>query len=222
MFSSIIVLIAILAVISAQTYPNVKVELYYEALCPGCISFISGPLTSVLGKQDLYDIIDLVLVPYGNTKANNDGSYTCQHGADECASDVIELCALYKFANNITAISTGATSKLAWPFIQCVEANYGGASSSAPGCYASTGAEAASGIPYSVITTCAANEGAAVQAQGNKATPADHTYTPWPLVDGVLLEHPDLLQQAVCNAYTGPKPISCRQAADRESVCLNH
>eukprot|EP01034_Spumella_vulgaris_P041103 gene41103-50867_t len=61
----------------------------------------------------------------GNTKKLEDGSFSCQHGVDECTSDVFELCTEYKLAGNISAISTGESSYAAFPFIQCMEINEG-------------------------------------------------------------------------------------------------
>jgi hypothetical protein len=38
------------------------------------------------------------------------------------------------------------------------------------------------------------------------------TDVPWALVDGALLENTNLLQKAVCDAYTGSPPASCKGA----------
>lgn len=158
------------------------------------------------------------MVPYGNTKQNADGSFTCQHGADECTSDVLELCTIYKLSGNLTSISTGDTTIKAWPFIQCMELNEGDPTK-APGCYSSTMAN--SGLDYSVVTDCAAKEERAVQAQAALATPT-HDYVPWILVNGQLLEQTNLLTQAICKAYTGPAPASCKRLAKTDAeVCFN-
>ena len=45
-----------------------------------------------------------------------------------------------------------------------------------------------------------------------------HVDVPWVLVDGVLLENTNLLQKAVCDAYTGTKPSSCKRAAKYSSA----
>jgi len=74
----------------------------------------------VLDKEDLAAIIDLKLVAYGNTQ-EADGAFSCQHGAGECESDALELCAQYKLSGDLGSIETGSTSMQAWPFILCME-----------------------------------------------------------------------------------------------------
>lgn len=185
----------------------------------GCQQFITGPLTNTLALSDIAAIVDLKMVPYGNTKKNTDGSYTCQHGVDECTSDVLELCTLYKLSNNITAISTGENTFKAWPFIQCMELNEGDPNA-APNCFATTMAN--SGLSYATVTDCAAKEANDVQAQGALATPT-HDYVPWVLVDNTLLSNNNLLTAAICKAYTGPTPASCKKFAAKATadVCYN-
>jgi hypothetical protein len=125
---------------------------------------------------------------------------------------------MYKLAGNTSAIITGESSLAAWPFIQCMEFNEG-ASSAASSCYAST--MATSGVPYSTITACAANEASDVQKAGKEATPT-HDYVPWVLVDGKLLSNTNLLLPTICKAYTGPAPASCsRNLNEAPSVCFN-
>jgi hypothetical protein len=40
------------------------------------------------------------------------------------------------------------------------------------------------------------------------------TDVPWCLVDGTVLENTNLLQKAVCDAYTGVPPESCKYSAE--------
>lgn len=217
MFTVLIVLLSVLALIRGDDYPKVTVEVYYEALCPGCQGFITGPLTDALLKEDIAAITDLKMVPYGNTKYSN-GVYTCQHGTDECTSDVYEQCVLYKLAGNISAINTGETSLTAFPYLQCMELAEGDPSVS-ESCYNENLAESV-GISWDVISTCASEESDDVQAEAALATPT-HDYVPWILVDDTLLEHTNALVASICKAYTGPSPSSCKFTNTEHSVCLN-
>lgn len=171
----------------------------------------------MLAKPDMAAIIALKLVAYGNTKQNADGSYTCQHGAGECQSDAIELCVQYKLSGDINSIESGDTSMAAWPFILCME-EADGNPTYANSCYTSTMNTTA--LPYSVVNDCYNNEYDTVMNAAMKATPA-HDYVPWALVDGTILANSNLVQKAVCDAYTGTKPASCRNFQDVVGVCYN-
>jgi interferon gamma-inducible protein 30 len=148
------------------------------------------------------------MVPYGNTKKDANGVFTCQHGVDECTSDVYEQCVLYKLSGNITSISTGDTSMQAFPFLQCMELNEGAPSAAQP-CFQKTLATTQTAVTWATIDTCSQNEANAVQNEAAIATPA-HDYVPWVLVDNKVLDNSNLLTRAICNAYTGPQPASCK------------
>lgn len=92
MFQLLITLVVAALVFAAATdYPKVKVEVYYEALCPGktwrfvsllsslsaqlnfflsynlyvgCQQFITGALFNTLAHDDIKAIVDLKMVPY--------------------------------------------------------------------------------------------------------------------------------------------------------------
>mmetsp|Transcript_10060 Transcript_10060/g.15239 ORF Transcript_10060/g.15239 Transcript_10060/m.15239 type:complete len:170 (+) Transcript_10060:236-745(+) len=150
-------------------------------------------------------IIDLKLVAYGNTQQNRDGSFTCQHGAGECETDAMELCTQYKLSGDISSISSGDTSLAAWPFILCME-EADGSPAMGQSCYEKN--MNATALPWSTISACVADEYEAVQTAAMKATP-NHEYVPWVLVDGELLENTNMLEKAICDAYTGVPPASC-------------
>lgn len=150
-------------------------------------------------------IIALKLVAYGNTQQLSDGTFSCQHGAGECESDALELCTQYKLSGNIDSISTGDTSMEAWPFILCME-EAGGDPAKGQGCFENNMGN--STLSWSTVTQCATDEYSAVQTAAMEATPS-HDYVPWCLVNGELLENQNLLQKAICDAYTGTPPASC-------------
>lgn len=107
-------------------------------------------------------------VGYGNTKMNADGTFTCQHGAGECETDVLELCTQYKLSGDISSIATGDTSLAAWPFILCME-NAEGNPSMGEHCYTTTMNTTA--LPWSTIQECSKLEEKTVQTAAAKATP---------------------------------------------------
>lgn len=143
----------------------------------------------------------------GNTKKNPDGTFTCQHGVDECTSDVYELCTLYKLSGNISAITTGENTVKAWPFIQCMEV-YEGNPSKAESCF--TQNMASSGLDWATVQQCSAKEASDVQNEAANTTPK-HDYVPWVLLNGSVLQNTELLLPAICKAYTGPAPPSCKR-----------
>jgi len=151
-------------------------------------------------------IIDLKLVAYGNTQKSGN-SYSCQHGAGECQSDAMELCAQYKLSGDINSISTGDTSMAAWPFILCMEEADGNPNKGSS-CWSSS---MNANVTWTTISTCVDKEYNTVQAAGAAATPK-HSYVPWVLVDGEVLENTNMLQKAICDAYTGTPPASCSHA----------
>nr|XP_009804806.1 PREDICTED: gamma-interferon-inducible lysosomal thiol reductase isoform X4 [Nicotiana sylvestris] len=56
---------------------KVNLSLYYESLCPYCADFIVNKLAKVL-ETDLASIVNLRLVPWGNTQIAPNTSWICQ------------------------------------------------------------------------------------------------------------------------------------------------
>ncbi|KAF2537460.1 hypothetical protein F2Q68_00020410 [Brassica cretica] len=72
---------------------KVKLNLYYESLCPGCRVFIVNYLVKIF-DSDLHTVTDLKLVPFGNAKVSDNLTVTCQHGEEECKLNAVEACAI--------------------------------------------------------------------------------------------------------------------------------
>lgn len=171
-----------------------------------------------MARPDIVDIISLKLVAYGNTVQNSDGSYTCQHGEGECTSDALELCTQYLLSGNVNSIESGDTSLQAWPFILCMEEAEGNPDAG-EGCFDST--MSSTNVTWSEVQGCYNDYYDTVMTAAAKATPA-HDFVPWVYVDGEVIEHNDLLQKYICDAYTGTKPESCKNLLkDGTSVCFN-
>lgn len=89
---------------------TVNLSLYYESLCPYCASFIVNQLVKVF-QSDLISVVNLRLIPWGNTIIASNGSWICQHGPDECHLDIVEACAINALPNPETHFK----------FIRCIE-----------------------------------------------------------------------------------------------------
>ena len=55
-----------------EDVPTIDVNLYYEALCPGCMNFVLNELYPTYQKLNKY--INIKLFPYGNTRMETDNS----------------------------------------------------------------------------------------------------------------------------------------------------
>lgn len=156
--------------------------------------------------------MDFHYFPYGNARQTKkpDGTYSfsCQHGANECAANLVMACAMNFHANYTDYM----------PFVACME------DSSAPVNAGSKCAQSA-GWDYSEIESCTTS------ALGNKLmhaiadateglSPA-HQWTPWVVMNGKPLSQSQLdqhLVKLVCDAYTGSnKPPAC----NKHTVCTN-
>jgi len=101
-------------------------------------------------------------------------------------------------------------------------------------CFADT--NSGSGDPAAVVETCAgtasldfgkikachddADLSWTLQQAAAAATPDDHTYTPWVVINGETFESSfrNTFIKAVCNAYTGDKPAACSSRLEGEDV----
>jgi hypothetical protein len=113
------------AVRSTEVYDNVKLEVYIESGCPISQGFLLGELTTVLAMPDIANITDFKYVPFGNSFFNETAQGFQCYDEVECETDSLQLCALYKYSNDIKAINTGVSSYACFPFVSCMEANAG-------------------------------------------------------------------------------------------------
>ena len=221
-YLSLIVAMSVLVMTQVLGDDNVHVFLSYESGWPECQSFTTGALKRVLAKPGMPGIIDLELVPYGNTKYHEDSdTFECQHGSDECEADVLMSCVMYELNGGNTNSMFSKQSYNAWPFIQCMEEGEGDPSKG-QSCYTNNMLSTnATSIPWSAIDDCTKTESNTVQKAAMEATP-DHQYVPWVLINDVLLENTNTLQKAICDAYTGTKPTVCKALDNAEPVTEFH
>ncbi|XP_076957227.1 gamma-interferon-responsive lysosomal thiol protein-like [Bidens hawaiensis] len=179
---------------------KVKLNLYYESLCPNSEDFIINYLPKMF-NNGLIDIVDLKLSPYGNAGLLDNGTIVCQHEEPECKLNTVEACAI-----NAWPVVTDH-----FPFIYCVEA-------------------LAEQSKYDEWETCFENlkldpnpvTECIISGRGYKlkleyadeirALNPPNLYVPWVVVDGQpLLDDYKNFTSYVCKAYKGPNPPqACR------------
>jgi len=189
---------------------RVKIDFYYESLCPYCQQFIERSLkvaasTKVLFEwiQDFWKICNFNLYPYGNAKRVQNGSswnFTCQHGDAECQGNLIEACAIKKYDLYTQAL----------PFIICLESN--------PNNWDANGKKCAQtyNLDWNAISQCSkSQEGVKYiveMAENTEALVPKHTYVPWVVVND---QHTQSTESAVtsnmvryvCSVYRGSVKI---------------
>lgn len=156
---------------------------------------------------EIGEIMAIEAVPYGNAAINyTNQSVTCQHGPQECSANTYEQCGIYLYPDQ----------NIWFPYYVCLESKGSGEGGGGDAVIAAVDPCAtAAGMDPALIHDCHDNATLAWQLQeaAAAATPANHTYTPWVVVGGSLLNHQDLLKRAVCDAYTGTLPAACPGAS---------
>ncbi|CAN4102121.1 unnamed protein product [Withania somnifera] len=168
---------------------KVSLALYYESLCPGCSNFIVNYLSKIF-NNGIIDIVDLKLIPWGNTKIQANNTFKCQHGPAECFLDTVEACALDAWPH----------LNEHFPFIYCVESlvyhkNY----TQWETCFDK--------LNLKLITDCVGSErGKELELRHAAETPP-HKFVPWVVVDGQPLyyDYRNFISY-ICKAYKGTAP----------------
>ncbi|XP_076928326.1 gamma-interferon-responsive lysosomal thiol protein-like [Bidens hawaiensis] len=220
---SSVVLLLIVSFIATLVMPapspaygdKVKLNLYYESLCPYCRNFILNDLPKIY-DNGLIEIVDLKLSPYGNAKLLDNG--TIVSWKRECMLNTVEACAINAYP--------AMTEHLR--FISCVErfADQGKHHDKWKTCFQKLKIG-----PEDVTNCIKSGLGYALELQYADeigALQPPHRYVPWVTVDGQpLYEDYENFTIYVCNAYKGPLvPQACRgsslstsTAPDSSAVC---
>ncbi|KAF8006073.1 hypothetical protein BT93_K0388 [Corymbia citriodora subsp. variegata] len=204
---------------------KVKLSLYYESLCPGSADFIANHLVKAF-ENDLINIIDLNIVPWGNAQIDNrTGAFICQHGEDECYLNTIQAC----------AIEVWSDLERHFNFIRCVEGNVseGGLQSWKVSAAYQEESSSSNVAASKVWESCAeelkleeagiymcytSGRGRELELQYKTETDQlipSHQYTPWVTVNDKPLYDEFLnFVDFVCKAYRGlDKPIACNSTS---------
>merc|ERR1711970_1253975 len=199
-----LLLLLLAALATTQAADPVKVELYYETLCPYSIDFIIDQLYPTW--KEIGEIMEVAMFPFGNAHYSQHGdgwSFTCQHGKDECKANMIHACAQKKF-NDIN---------IEMEFVNCMEG-----SNWPPNAGATCAAQV--GQDWDPIEACINSvEGEnllhAVAVKQEQLSPSLY-YVPWIIVndfwsDDQVGDCQTNLKRVVCDKYTGTKPAACNQ-----------
>ncbi|XP_010450255.1 PREDICTED: gamma-interferon-inducible lysosomal thiol reductase-like [Camelina sativa] len=186
----------------AKESDKVKLNLYYESLCPYCQNFIVDDLGKIF-DSDLYTITDLKLVPFGNAHVSNNLTITCQHGEEECILNALEAC----------AIRIWPDPKLHYKFIQCVEKD----TNEWETCVQRSGREKAIKDCYNGDLSKKLILGYAKQTLSLEPK---HEYVPWVTLNGKpLYDKYHNLAEQICKVYKGkvlPKICSSSTLSERK------
>ncbi|KAL2229571.1 gamma-interferon-inducible lysosomal thiol reductase [Sesamum indicum] len=182
---------------------RVNLSVYYESLCPYCANFIVNHLVNIF-HTDLLNIVNLRLVPWGNTQIRSNDSWICQHGVDECELDVTEAC----------AINAWPRVEAHFKFIYCVERlHLMNRHAEWPSCYA------ANGLDPQPIEDCY-NNGLGYQLEKAYADETatlnpQHRFVPWVVVDNFPLQEDfENFIGYICKAYRGDNiPNACKSTS---------
>ncbi|CAG2117474.1 unnamed protein product [Medioppia subpectinata] len=191
--------------------PPVKIDVYYESLCPYSKNFIVDQLIPTYNK--VASIITVGLIPFGNAKwtkienpnGNFDVEFTCQHGEQECIGNRIHDCVLLRESIDRTLAFTDCIFK-----------------SSQWKTPASAGKQCAEEVRQNWTTINECQTGPLgrglllLHGERHISQNPRPNYVPWIAINGVHNE--DLQDRAqkdlltlVCDTYTGPKPSQCNQ-----------
>lgn len=181
---------------------KVELSLYYETLCPYCANFIVNNLAKIF-ENGLISIINLRLVPWGNTYLKDNSTWVCQHGPDECLLNTVEACAI--------GVWPDLGAHFSFRFIKCVERlHLENKHNEWESCFGTQG------LNSKPVVDCY-NTGLGFQLERSYADETahlnpPHRFVPWVIVDNQPLQD-DYQNFAayVCRAYKGSsRPSACK------------
>jgi len=190
-----------------STSNTVKIDVYYETLCPDSIQFIRQKLYPTFGK--IGEIMDINLIPYGkaeHTQYREDVEIYCHHGSKECEGNTIQSCAIKYLDNNMTVVL---------PYVNCMENRFYGRyrphiSTIANECAITHG------INYTQIQNCSSSlEGKRLHIKNGERTQRlspKLTFVPWVVINNAFTETDQNIalygdfKTLICDKYQGTTP----------------
>mmetsp|Transcript_68845 Transcript_68845/g.128490 ORF Transcript_68845/g.128490 Transcript_68845/m.128490 type:complete len:260 (+) Transcript_68845:91-870(+) len=192
--------------------PVVRVDIFYETLCPDCQSLLGEKLTAIWEDPVLRSALNVHLHPSGNaelTGVGNAQELNCQHGTDECHGNAVHACAMkvWEPENYL-------------PVVMCMEAKSPESAADIDKAFSSCAK--ARNLSIHEVASClsASTEVQSMMFGHYHATQAlkpPHEWVPWVLLNGEHDYHADMgeLHEAICNLLRAGDgaPASCRHVA---------
>lgn len=182
---------------------SIRVEVYYEVLCPDSRYFILHQLYPTW--QKIGDIMEVHFKPFGKASYQQSPrgyTFKCQHGPAECQGNMVHAC----------AIKYVAKPALLMEYVKCMmNDNYEPKTAGAK-CAESLG------IDWSVIDKCVdSREGQELLAMYGDDTHSLRpkiSFVPTILLDGSQNGQKDILKNLrlqICRMYSGRSPENCME-----------
>ncbi|EGZ25425.1 hypothetical protein PHYSODRAFT_487619 [Phytophthora sojae] len=114
---------------TAAVTGKVKLDMYWRAFCPGCMSFITRPLLSLIRNKEFQEIIDFHPVPAAGTTFDAKGNFVCTAGMVECLGHKWLSCVVEEFnqigdlVERVACMESKDNKGMTWSFIinRCFE-----------------------------------------------------------------------------------------------------
>jgi len=197
----------------------VKLEIYYETLCPYCLSLFNESVREIFKDEELMKRVDIHIYPFGNAmviaKENISKGYQfwheqavypvfkCQHEDQECLGNMIQACAIDQLK----------TPELYVPLTICMS-SFGsqfGIEKTSYECGVQLGIDM-----HSIKDCVDSRTGSELLAElGNESTRPElnRTHVPWVVINGVHEDAADdgKLLEPLCLGLEEPRPSLCNK-----------
>jgi Gamma interferon inducible lysosomal thiol reductase (GILT) len=195
---------------------KVSVQIYVESLCIDSKHYMEEQLLPAYQSLGT-NIMTLSIISFGNANFTSDdddattttstNQLTCQHGAAECDVNSYEQCAAHVYDDDVTRYL---------PFVACLFERLPMGHRDVLFLPADIAACTGS-LHWPSIQKCHDDPTLAWQLQKRAAaaTPAEHTYVPWVVIDGKHVDETKTsLVEMVCAAYKGRSTSSTSLCPD--------
>ncbi|KAK8791136.1 hypothetical protein WA158_005767 [Blastocystis sp. Blastoise] len=190
--------ISLLFLITLALAQKVNVTAKVESLCPDTIRFFTRTMNEIRKHQDIMDVIDFNIIPYGKavTISRSPPTFTCQHGNAECNGNIILNCGLKYIPKNQLA------------FTICLAERFSYTEDDVRACASEAGAT--DGMTESILSCSKGMEGLQLHLEAGDKT-GSIFFVPFITVNNKFIgTNPSRLLPTICKALPEPVPESCK------------